>query len=89
MQSEKVRDWFSGHSKFLLEPYYFGDQTAGGADCNHLLHTYFRSQAPNFPSDELFQQDEDSPDTNRQLLLFLMRFAPIVRLEIISHKMIP
>ncbi len=81
MHSEKITDWCAAQANGVLDPYYFENQTVREAYYDHLLDTYVRAQAPNFPSNELFQQDRTTAHTNRQSCALLMRFFLILGLE--------
>ena len=68
--------WCAAQANGVPDPYRFDNQTVRGADYNHLIDTYVRTQAPNFPSNALFQQDGAHPHTDRQARALLNEISP-------------
>ena len=66
VHSEKITVWCAIHSEGVLDPYYFNNETVRKEDYCQLLDTYVRDEAPNFPTNALFQQDGASPHTSHE-----------------------
>ena len=73
----------------MAVPCFFDYETVEGTDCNHLLHDYIHAQAPNFPSNALFQKDGAPPNKIVKMVLLPVKFTPTFDLKLFHIQLVP